>query len=167
MAPPSGIKWLAQQAALPAGGTSLALSEVMPIPASKQWKDEKEYEAILEKAIITFDAQYKLLKVSGKNIETTKGINKRALEYLLTFLHCAMRAQQLDPTSEKARQIQQRLFEKLWGSEATLRYIKELIAADQNNDEELKDGRSRAVMAYRQAAQTGNQPMGWFACFDD
>ena len=138
----------------------------MPMPFSKQWKDEKKYEAILEKAITTFDAQYKLLKVSGKNIETTKGVNKRALEYLSTFLHCAMRAQQLDPISEKAAQIKQKLFEKLWGSEATLRYTKELIDASPN-DEEIKEGRRRAVMAYRDAAQTGNQPMGWFACFDD
>ena len=138
----------------------------MPMPFSKQWKDEKKYEAILEKAITTFDAQYKLLKVSGKNIETTKGVNKRALEYLLTYLHCAMNAQQLDPISEKAAQIKQKLFEKLWGSEATLRYTKELIDAGPN-DKEVKEGRLRAVMAYRQAAQTGNQPMGWFACFDD
>jgi len=77
----------------------------MAMPFSKQWKDEKKYEAILEKAITTFDAQYKLLKVSGKNIETTKGVNKRALEYLLTYLHCAMRVQQLDPISEKARKL--------------------------------------------------------------
>jgi hypothetical protein len=139
----------------------------MPIPFSKQWKDEKKYEAILEKAITTFDAQYKLLKVSGKNIETTKGVNKRALEYLGMFLHCAMREQQLDPTSEKAAQISGRLFEKLWGSEATLRYVQEFMAARRNNGEELKEVQLRAAMDYNYAAQTGNQPMGWFACFED
>jgi hypothetical protein len=138
----------------------------MPIPFSKQWKDEKKYEAILEKAIITFDAQYKLLKMSGKNIETTKGVNITALEYLLMFLHCAMREQQLDPESEKAAQIKRRLFEKLWGSEATLRYAKALVAA-QLKEDELRPVRERAAMDYEYAAKRGKQPMGLLACFGD
>jgi hypothetical protein len=44
----------------------------MPIPFTKRWRENKKYRDILDKAVTTFDAQYKLLKLTGNNIETKK-----------------------------------------------------------------------------------------------
>jgi hypothetical protein len=38
---------------------------------------------------------------------------------------------------------------------------------DAERDEKLKEVELRAAMDHRYAAQTGKQPMGWFACFED
>jgi hypothetical protein len=56
----------------------------------------------MRRSVSIFDPPYKLLKLTGKNIETDKGINKRALGYLEGFIKAAMRAQQLDIASEHA-----------------------------------------------------------------
>ena len=66
----------------------------------------------MHRVVRTFDAQYKLLKLTGKNIETKNGINKRALGYLDGFIKAAMRAQQLDIASEHAFTIFRMVYEK-------------------------------------------------------
>ncbi len=101
----------------------------MPVPFTKQWRENKKYRDILEKAITTFDAQYKLLRLSGKDIETKNGINIQALGYLEGFVKSAMTQQQLDLYSHKAFGVFSLLYEKIWGAELGRRYLEYWVDA--------------------------------------
>jgi hypothetical protein len=68
----------------------------MSIPVSKRWRTARKCNDIADKVITTFDAQYKLLKMQGKDIETKKGINKRALGYFDGFIYSAAKSQHVD-----------------------------------------------------------------------
>jgi hypothetical protein len=130
----------------------------MPLPFTKQWRENKKYRDILDKAITTFDAQYKLLKLTGKDIETSKGINIRALGYLNGFIKSAMDQQQLDLYNRNAFEVFRLLYEKIWGVELGKRYLEYwLNAMNENGDARALD--------FRFCASTGKQPMGWMSCF--
>jgi hypothetical protein len=142
----------------------------MPIPFTKQWRENKKYRDILEKAIVTFDAQYKLLRLTGKDIETKNGINIRALGYLEGFLECAMEQQQLDLCSPKAFGLFSLLYEKIWGAELGRRYLEYWIGAmndkgSNSRRQELNKGYLLGADEFRFCTSTGKQPMGWMSCF--
>jgi hypothetical protein len=78
---------------------------------------------IADKVITTFDMQYRLLKMQGKDIETKKGINKRALGYFDGFIYSAAKSQDIDVKHPYVSAIFIRLFTKLWGEEKGRRYL--------------------------------------------
>jgi hypothetical protein len=138
----------------------------MPIPFTKQWRENKKYRNILAKAITTFDAQYKLLKLTGKNIETQRGINIQALGYLEGFIKSAMNRQQLDVYSNNAFGVFMLLYENIWGNELGNRYLKYWLEGDGDHSE-LERGIRLGGLDFLSCSSTGRQPMGWFSCFAD
>lgn len=123
----------------------------------------------MDKAVTTFDAQYKLLKLSGKNIDTKNGINIRALGYLNGFIKSAMKSQQLDMYSPNAFGVFVLLFEKIWGKELGEKYLKYWLHAMSqevgSDDDELQKGIRLGGLDFSSCSKTGKQPMLWFSCF--
>jgi hypothetical protein len=137
----------------------------MPIPLSKQWRTTRKSNGIVQKSVKVFEAQYKFIKFPGKDIETTKGINKRALGYLEGFMRSAMRAQQLEITNEDAIAVFASLLEKLWGKELGVRYFEYWKVS--MKDDETKNGAKTGGMDFSFSSTTGRQPKGLYGCFKD
>ena len=137
----------------------------MPIPLSKQWRTTRKSNGIVQKSVRVFDAQYKFVKLTGKDIETKKGINKRALGYLEGFMRSAMRAQQLKIAREDAVAVFASLLEKLWGKELGVRYFEYWKVS--MNDDETKNGAETRGLDFSFSSTTGRQPKGLYGCFKD
>src|SRR5258705_8616797 len=135
----------------------------MSIPFSKKWRTARKCNDIANKAIATFDAQYKLLQMKGKCIETRLGINKKALGYLDGFIYSAADAQRLDIKHPYVSAIFIRLYHHLWGEEAGRSYLN----CSLQRDDEMTTGSKIGAADFRFCSQTGRQPMGWFGCFDE
>jgi|RhiMetdeSRZDD1v2_1073273.scaffolds.fasta_scaffold121158_2 hypothetical protein len=101
------------------------------------------------------------LKMQGKDIETKKGINKRALGYFDGFIYSAAKSQDIDVKHPYVSAIFIRLFTKLWGEEKGRRYLH----CSLEFDDETRIGSEIGANDFLISSQTGNQPMGWFACF--
>ena len=119
----------------------------------------------MHRAISTFDAQYKLLKLVGKNIETKKGINKRALGYLDGFIKAAMREKQLDIASEHAFAVFRMIYERVFGKESGENYLG--YSTDSISDDETQNGVEIGAFDFSFWSQTGREPKGWYGCFRD
>jgi hypothetical protein len=103
-----------------------------------RWRTVRKYNAIMRRAVSTFDTQYKFLKLTGKNIETKKGINKRALGYLEGYVKAAMKAQQLDIANADAIAVFVILYKKVLGEEAGEKYFEYWTGSI--NDDETQNG---------------------------
>ena len=137
----------------------------MSIPFSKRWRTARKYNAIMHRVVRTFDAQYKLLKLTGKNVETKNGINKRALGYLDGFIKAAMRAQQLDIASEHAFEVFQMFYERDFKKEAGEKYLEYWTRSI--NDDETQNGAEIGALDFSYFSNTGRPPTGWYRCFRD
>jgi hypothetical protein len=132
----------------------------MSIPFSEKWRTARKCNTLTDKAIATFDAQYRLLKMQGKSIETTNGINKRALGYLDGFIGSAAKAQGLDLKHPYVSAIFIRLYHHIWGEEAG-----RFLLSSLEFDDEMRAGCTIGATDFRFSSQTGMQPTGWFGCF--
>jgi hypothetical protein len=140
----------------------------MPLPFTKRWSENRKYRRILNAAIITFDAQYKLLSLAGRHLETTNGINLRALAYLNGFLKSAMNDQKLDVYNANAFGVFSLLYEEIWGKESGRRYLEIwLNAMAEANQRDLEEGTELGALDFQYWANTGKQPMGWLSCFSN
>ena len=119
----------------------------------------------MHRVVRTFDAQYKLLKLTGKNVETKNGINKRALGYLDGFIKAAMRAQQLDIASEHAFEVFQMFYERVFKKEAEEKYLEYWTRSI--NDDETQNGAEIGALDFSYFSNTGRPPTGWYRCFRD
>jgi hypothetical protein len=137
----------------------------MPILFGKHWRPGRKYNGIVQKVVSAFNAQYKFIKLTGKDIETKKGINKRALGYLEGFMRSAMRAQQLEIASEDAVAIFASLLEKLWGKGLVVLYFEYWKVS--MNDDETKNGAKTGGLDFSFSSTTGRQPKGLYGCFKD
>ena len=117
------------------------------------------------RVVRTFDAQYKLLKLTGKNIETKNGINKRALGYLGGFIKAAMRAQQLDIASEHAFEVFQMFYERVFKKEAGEKYLEYWTRSI--NDDETQNGAEIGASDFSYFSNNDRPPTGWYRCFRD
>jgi hypothetical protein len=108
---------------------------------------------------------YKLLKLTGKNIETDKGINKQALGYLEGFTKAAMREQQLDVASERAFAVFRMFYEKVFGRETGERYLE--YWTNSISDAETQNGVEIGALDFSSFSNTGRPPTGWYRCFKD
>jgi hypothetical protein len=135
----------------------------MLMPFSKRWKTARKYNVVMHRAVRIFDAQYKFIKLTGKNIETKRGINKRGLGYLEGYIKSAMKAQQLDMTGEHAFAVIKELFEKIWGKELGERYFEYWTST--MNDDETKNGAESGGLDFSVSSTTGRPPTGWYGCF--
>jgi hypothetical protein len=140
----------------------------MPLPFTKRWSENRKYRTILNAAITTFGAQYKLLSIAGRNLETTNGINLRALAYLNGFLKSAMNNQKLDVCNANAFGVFSLLYREIWGKESGRRYLEFwLNAIDEANQRDVEEGTELGALDFQYSANTGKQPMGWLSCFSD
>jgi hypothetical protein len=119
----------------------------------------------MHRVVRTFDAQYKLLKLTGKNVETKNGINKRALGYLDGFIKAAMRAQQLDIASEHAFAVFRMFYEKVFEKEAGERYLEYWTRSI--NDDEMQNGAKIGALDFSYFSNNDRPPTGWYRCFRD
>ena len=140
----------------------------MPLPFTKRWSENRKYRKILNAAITTFGAQYKLLSIAGRNLETTNGINLRSLAYLNGFLKSAMNNQKLDVYNANAFGVFSLLYREIWGKESGRRYLEFwLNAMDEANQRDVEEGTELGALDFQYSANTRKQPMGWLSCFSD
>ena len=137
----------------------------MSMPFSKRWRTARKYKAVVRRSVSIFDPQYKLLKLTGKNIEIDKGINKRALGYLEGFTKAAMIAQQLDVASEHAFAVFRIFYETVFEKEAGERYLEYWTRSI--NDDETQNGAEIGTLDFSIFSNTGRPPTGWYRCFRD
>lgn len=127
-------------------------------------REKRAFRDILNKAIQTFGAQYQLLLLQGKAIETKDGVNTGALAFLMGFIREAAGARRLE--SVWGTEICLRVYKQLWGESTGERYFDCLVDATDHDDPEVKRGFDLGALYFRHASETGQQPLGWFECFD-